>query len=309
MRHRRFWKPVMRKWMVGLVIFGPALALIVAVIAMALQIQSERRDYALINAIKRSDTPAALGLLQQGANPNAADVPPEHASLWDVVLSCLPGYQPGQSEDPKFPALALAASDEKHENYEIVCELVRRGAKVNGTAPGYSTNSLLYALGNERERTVLFLLDHGADVSVQDAEDSRGNVWNDGQALIHRSTPVLRSLIAHGANVNAEIQLDTSLSCSPLFLVMNSRNNPHVKEQVQLMLDSGALMKDTRGWWESSPLLFAAEHSDSDVGRLLIERGADIHETDRWGRTCLDYAREAHNTAFVKMLIEAGEHK
>ena len=60
---------------------------------------------------------------------------------------------------------------------------------------------------------------------------------------------------------------------------------------VQALLDSG-MSVDTRGWSNFTPLDQAAMHGRSETVRLLIERGADLHDRafDADGPTPLDCA-------------------
>jgi ankyrin repeat protein len=57
------------------------------------------------------------------------------------------------------------------------------------------------------------------------------------------------------------------------------------------------------------PLLRAAQEGHEAVVKLLLERGAQVEVTDRYGRTPLLWAIEKGHEAVVKLLLEKGAKK
>ena len=57
---------------------------------------------------------------------------------------------------------------------------------------------------------------------------------------------------------------------------------------------------------DEPPLSVAAEHGGVDVARLLLNRGADIEQRDRWGATPLSYAASGKSVAMIELLTAAG---
>jgi ankyrin repeat protein len=76
---------------------------------------------------------------------------------------------------------------------------------------------------------------------------------------------------------------------------------------VQIFLDHGA---DVSGRDDSppghSPLMYAAEHGYVAVGKLLLEKGADLEQVDDYNDPALNVAAFFGQLEFVKMLVERG---
>ena len=49
-------------------------------------VRQERLNRALIATIKQNDAKKALALLAEGADPNSRDDPPQHLSLWRLLM-------------------------------------------------------------------------------------------------------------------------------------------------------------------------------------------------------------------------------
>ncbi len=76
---------------------------------------------------------------------------------------------------------------------------------------------------------------------------------------------------------------------------------------VQIFIDHGA---DVNGRDDSppghSPLMYAAEHGYLEVGKLLLEHGADLEQVDDYNDTALNVAAFFGQLEFVEMLVERG---
>ena len=76
---------------------------------------------------------------------------------------------------------------------------------------------------------------------------------------------------------------------------------------VQMFIDRGA---DVSGRDDSppghSPLMYAAQHGYLEVGKLLLEHGADLEQVDDYNDTALNVAAFFGQLEFVEMLVERG---
>ena len=96
--------------------------------------------------------------------------------------------------------------------------------------------------------------------------------------------PLLRAMLAHGANVNTRTPLNRTLL--------------HVAAEVgrvhtaQLLLQRGVNInvKDTQG---VTPLMLAASNQNGNVVHLLLSRGANPNAQDTFGQTALHFAGDA----------------
>src|SRR5579884_3727175 len=91
-------------------------------------IRQERLNHALISAIKLNDSKQALALLAEGADPNSRDVPPQHLSLWRLMLDRLRGIPPAPSA--AHTALWLAC-DWVEEDANVDAAVYVKGATNN----------------------------------------------------------------------------------------------------------------------------------------------------------------------------------
>jgi hypothetical protein len=91
-------------------------------------------DAKLIDAIKNQDTPAAIALLKQGANPNARDIPPDTRPAWKKLWDSLPGHRHPNMGFQTALLLTVQGppgTGPARENLPLVKALLDRGASVN----------------------------------------------------------------------------------------------------------------------------------------------------------------------------------
>ena len=103
----------------------------------------QKRDQALIAAVKADRPSAVLAALRQGANPNARDIPPDPRTLWQKALAFFRPVKP-EGTAP-FSALRLAV-DHNWEgaplpppsvSFTILKALHESGATDEGDAPPF----------------------------------------------------------------------------------------------------------------------------------------------------------------------------
>ena len=141
---------------------------------------------------------------------------------------------------------------------------------------------------------VLFLLDHGADVSARD---------NDNKAPLHVAAEdghkeAVDLLIERGADVSAR----DNDNRTPLHVAAMSGHEEVVDLLIRRGADVSARDNDNR-----TPLHVAAMSGHKEVVDLLIERGADVSARDRDNRTPLHVAAlkgYTDHTEVVDLLIQ-----
>lgn len=183
----------------------------------------------------------------------------------------------GATVDTKPPrgdcALAIATSQ------EMVELLVAAGANVNvqnrdGTSP----------LANVRTLAGMRILTRaGANPNVYD--------WKERPLITMNSTSVeyARVLVEAGANVNAiNYRGESALT------------NAETIELARFLIDEGHADVNLASYEGMTPLMII---QNLDICRLLIERGADVHATNVYRATAIEYANSIEK---ARMLIAAG---
>lgn len=120
---------------------------------------------------------------------------------------------------------------------------------------------LMRAAASGNLDTVAALLEHGADVNVQDTEGSTALHWS----VNGHATEIVRVLISHGANVNIQDQAGDT----PLMLASGWGNTVLVR----LLLAHGAdaSLMDKEGY---TALSWAAGNAKTETVRALLEQRA-----------------------------------
>ncbi|MDR0777362.1 MAG: ankyrin repeat domain-containing protein [Azonexus sp.] len=125
---------------------------------------------------------------------------------------------------------------------------------------------LNFALGAHDDPAVaLLLIDLGADVNQQSVDDNPPLFT----ALAWHALPVIKRLLAAGANANARDRLNGT---TPLMVAVGRKNR-------------------------SDPL---------EIAQLLLDHGADIHAKTRTGHTALMFAAKANNQPAIDWLLKHG---
>ena len=121
-------------------------------------------DRAMVAAVQRSDLESVRRLLARGANPNA------HLAYQNRVTSAADAVDWLIHSDRVFwydaPVLIEAAAHRKNE-VAIIQALLAAGADVNGR-DHYGRTALMESAVGGRAGAVEFLLEHGADSTLQD---------------------------------------------------------------------------------------------------------------------------------------------
>jgi len=161
---------------------------------------------------------------------------------------------------------------------DVVRSLIDRGADLNAICEGHvedphvELTPLHVAIRNERLDIAILLLERGADTEARGSEDQTALYM----ASSHGYADVVRSLIDHGADLNA-ICKDFDEHCwdvkwAPLHVAIDCGR----RDIALLLLERGA-DTETRGSVNQTALFKASSQGYADVVRSLIDRGADLN--------------------------------
>jgi uncharacterized protein len=227
----------------------------------------------LLWAVYRVDYPVVEALLTRGAKPDVrnalgATALTEALNLADpelVRLLLKAGADPNLGNEDDQSPLMLAA---RAGSLPIVKQLVKAGAKVNVREDTRQQTALMWAVGANSPDVTDFLIAHKAEVDVRSAVNDWGNQITSEPRAQYRPTGGL----------------------TPLLYATRSGCKPCVKS----LLDAGANI-DRPTPDGVTPLMNAIDNLQYDVANYLLDRGANPHLVDWWGRTALYIAIDMRN--------------
>ena len=261
-------------------------------------------------------TPATVKLLlDAGADVNAANAAGATALMRGVFdaqrVKLLLAHGANPNLHSSFGNTAVILAARSADSHRTVSLLLDHGAEANATNNWGATALSAACAGGDIE-TAKILLDRGADPNAAPKLCEEGFLFAGGRtplawAAFRGNVPLVRLLISHGAEVNAEAMLGTPLAQAAWADRL---------EAAQVLIASGAHV-DQAGHAESyTPLHWAASSDCGDPAlvKLLLDHGAD---SNRGGgqnvdafmdieQTPLMLARRHGQKAILSTLLKSG---
>jgi len=283
------------------------LLLIVLAALPALAAEALGAGAPLSEAIKTGDRPVALDIIAKKlADVNAAEADGSTPLLWaahvndaDLVMRLLKvGAKPNARNQLGSTPLQEAAFN---ANTEAIRALLDAGADPNAAGADGQTPLMLVARTSNAAAAEL-LLDKGANPNGR--ETQRGQtalMW----AAAASQGPIMRELLAHGAEVDAAS--DTDLMTPLVSGEPRAQPRPPGGMTAMLFATREGCMDCVKALVEKrakldradpegvTPLICAVFNAHFDVAKYLVDQGANVDKWDWWGRTPL-YLAVDYNT-------------
>jgi ankyrin repeat protein len=109
---------------------------------------------------------------------------------------------------------------------------------------------------------------------------------------------MLSFLLKKGLNANSK----TNKNESALHLAVDTRN----EKIINILIDAGAKLEYQGKYPSKTPLGYAVWKDEEIATKTLINRGANVNSTNKYGETPLIIAIEHQNLTIIKLLVENG---
>uniref|UniRef100_W8AVD4 Ankyrin repeat and KH domain-containing protein mask n=3 Tax=Ceratitis capitata TaxID=7213 RepID=W8AVD4_CERCA len=199
-----------------------------------------------------------------------------------------------QSERTKDTPLSLACSGGRYEVVELL--LKHNANKEHRNVSDYTPLSL--AASGGYVNIIKLLLNHGAEINSRTG--SKLGISPLMLAAMNGHTAAVKLLLDQGSDINAQIETNRNTA-----LTLACFQGRH--EVVSLLLDRKANVEH-RAKTGLTPLMEAASGGYIDVGRVLLDKGADVNAapvpTSR--DTALTIAADKGHLKFVELLLSRG---
>ncbi|GBM44967.1 Ankyrin repeat domain-containing protein 17 [Araneus ventricosus] len=214
-----------------------------------------------------------------------------HAGVVDILLNNAADIE-APAERTKDTALSLACSGGR---YEVVDILLARGAnKEHRNVSDYTPLSL--AASGGYVNIIKLLLSHGAEINSRTG--SKLGISPLMLAAMNGHVQAVKLLLDMGSDINA--QIETNRNTALTLACFQGRN-----EVVSLLLDRKANVEH-RAKTGLTPLMEAASGGYVEVGKVLLDKGADVNAppVPSSRDTALTIAADKGHYRFVQLLLE-----
>ncbi len=210
---------------------------------------------------------------------------------------------------------------------ELVNLLLAYKAEVNAHTTDGET-ALMFAVSKDHLKTARILIEHGAVVNAQDKNKKRLPLIT---AILKGNVPLVKLLIASGANVNARAKWGIpALNCATISgnleitkLLLEQGADVNAQDEggmtalheaiykkfigiAEVLIANGANV-DQAHEKKRTPLMEAVLINDVHAVALLIAKGADIHLVESENKTALDLATAKGFKEIMVLLISANK--
>ncbi len=255
-------------------------------------------------AAYRDELETVRRLLAAGAAPsvaNRAGVTPlalasvaGNAEMIRALLAA--GADPNEHQANGETPLMLAARTGTAEALEVLLE---HGADIDAVEPLRGTTALMWAAAYSNPEAVRVLLDHRADFARRSAAAPRGRgpyLAPPARARIEDARTGAGRLAASAIPVDLGGDDDGNRSGAAEAAAASPDAEPPPPQRPPPPRDGGGL----------TALIFAAREGDIESARLLLDAGADVNQTSRYGWTPLLTATQNRYYRLGKMLLDRG---
>jgi ankyrin repeat protein len=265
-----------------------------AVVLLTLVRCGAAEELRLLDAVKRQDEAGVRLLIKQKADPEARQADGTTALHWAAHRNNLgiaqallhAGAKVNVVNELGVTPLVLAG---ENGNGDMVTAFLDAGANPNVlTLAGESP--LMAAARSGSVTAVTALLKRGADPNA--VEKTRGQtalMW----AVAAQQPGAVRLLLAAGADVQARTASNRRLVYTGFRYITSP---PPESSGTVVEVDLGGF----------SPILFAAQQGNVEVGTLLLDAGANQNDQSALGQTALIVAAHSNHAALVKLLLARG---
>lgn len=183
---------------------------------------------------------------------------------------------------------ALMMAAKKGDNAEVI-RLLEKGAEPN-RANNNGGTPIMYAALSGKVETVRLLLEQGVEVNA-----SAKNGWSALMIAATKGyTDIVQALLSSGAKPNLpDVYLWTPL----MRAVYEGRF-----QVARMLLDHEKIKVNQPGENGVTALHLAVLNGDPALVRLLLDKGADPQQTDKFGRTPSDLAKTRKNVQLQNLL-------
>ena len=260
----------------------------------------------LMRCIRYGFTSEALGLIEVGVNLEAKSPIGDTALSYSVLTNNLEVFkvllQEGANININVYGGPLIVRAIDIGNLEIVRLLLSNGADPNSTDLE-GTPILSKAASNGNLEIVILLLESGVDIHIDPHEEFSG-----GPplffAISSENLEMIRFLLDRGADIN---QPEWYHNRTGLWITVCRNKNIEIS---QFLLKNGANpnIRDAGGFSGNpndgrTPLMCAVNNGNVEMVKLLVSKGADVHEMNLVNKTVLDIAEERGNPEILDELI------
>jgi hypothetical protein len=301
------------------------LPMLASVVWFGRQVRQQQLDHALIEAIKKQDTPTGISLLSQGADANAVDRPYKpmtYGSLLTDWWNRLKGIKPQPNTKNYSPALMLVYGPIEFNLPDTSLVMDLNADEVTQVDDSHANNKA-------PRRLVSALLEHGADL---DTKDRVGDVLLE-YACICNDRETVKVLLQHHVNPNARgttgypaLMCTDDYDCERLLLEFGADANArdsggrtrlmciYNTELYPILIQHGANpnAQDVVGRTPLVHLFVSLYQDDKHIHtgmRFLIQHGAKVALKDSKGKTALDYAKAGKANWMAMHTLNGGYDK